>query len=168
MTKYDGSSFEINAEWGKLFAAQSGTLIRPYFAVDIEYSGQTAAQEDEIGNAFRHYGRADLSQFFVRFGADVEKRGQYIDINGGASYTGLLFGQTRAHAPIFYPTRGVGTTSYGARLGRHSITLKTGLNWHLNRQRMNTIFLDYLADIYLDRVDNTVQHSGNLGILVRF
>jgi autotransporter-associated beta strand protein len=171
MTKYDGSSFEINAEWGKLFAAQSGTLFRPYFAMDIEYSGQTAAQENEIGNAFRHYGRADLSQFFVRFGADVEKRGQFIDINGGASFTELLFGQTRAHAPIFYPTRGAGTTSYGARLGRSSVTLKTGLNWHLNRQRMNTIFLDYFADIYLDRTGNiadTVQHSGNLGILVRF
>ncbi|MDR0705814.1 MAG: autotransporter-associated beta strand repeat-containing protein [Planctomycetaceae bacterium] len=168
MTKYDGSSFEINAEWGKLFAVQNGTLFRPYFAVDIEYSGQTAAQEDEIGNAFRHYGRADLSQFFVRFGADVEKRGQFIDINGGASYTGLLFGQTRAHAPIFYPTRDAGATSYGARLGRSSVTLKTGLNWHLNRQRMNTIFLDYFADIYLDRAGGTVQHSGNLGILVRF
>ncbi|MDR3199212.1 MAG: autotransporter domain-containing protein, partial [Planctomycetaceae bacterium] len=171
MTKYDGSSFEINTEFGKLFAGQNGTLFRPYFAVDIEYSGQTAAQEKEIGNAFRHYGRADLSQFFVRFGADVEKRWQYVDINGGASYTGLLFGQTRAQAPIFYPTRGAGTTSYGARLGRSSITLKTGLNWHLNRQRVNTIFLDYFADIYLDRtgkVADTMQHSGNLGILVRF
>ncbi|MDR2439255.1 MAG: autotransporter domain-containing protein, partial [Planctomycetaceae bacterium] len=171
MTKYDGSSFEINAELGKLLVTQNGTLLRPYFAMDIEYSGQTAAQENEIGNAFRHYGRADLSQFFVRFGADVEKRWQYIDINGGASYTGLLFGQTRAQAPIFYPTRGAGTTSYGARLGRSSVTLKTGLNWHLNPQRVNTIFLDYFADIYLDRagkVGDSIQHSGNLGILVRF
>ncbi|MDR1269380.1 MAG: autotransporter domain-containing protein, partial [Planctomycetaceae bacterium] len=171
MTKYDGSSFEINAELGKLFANQNGTLFRPYFAADIEYSGQTAAQENEIGNAFRHYGRADLSQFFVRFGADVEKRWQFVDISGGASYTGLLFGQTHAKAPIFYPTRGVGTTSYGARLGRSSVTLKTGFNWHLNRQRMNTIFLDYFADIYLDRtgkVGDNIQHSGNLGILVRF
>jgi hypothetical protein len=170
-TKYDGSSFEINTELGKLFATQNGILLRPYFAVDIEYSGQTAAQEDEIGNAFRHYGRADLSQFFVRFGADVEKRWQYVDINGGLSYTGLLFGQTRAQAPIFYPTRGVGTTSYGARLGRSSVTLKTGLNWHLNRQRVNTVFLDYSADIYLDRAGNVgdnIQHSGDLGILVRF
>ncbi|MDR2754189.1 MAG: autotransporter domain-containing protein, partial [Planctomycetaceae bacterium] len=171
MSKYDGSSFEINTEFGKLFTIQNGTLLRPYFAMDIEYSGQTAAQENEIGNAFRHYGRADLSQFFVRFGADLEKRWQYIDINGGVSYTGLLFGQTRAKAPIFYPTRGVGTTSYGARLGRSSVTLKAGLNWHLNRQRVNTIFLDYFADIYLDRagkVGDTMQHSGNLGILVRF
>ncbi|MDR0337982.1 MAG: autotransporter domain-containing protein, partial [Planctomycetaceae bacterium] len=170
-TKYDGSSFEINVEVGKLFANQNGTLFRPYIATDIEYSGQTAAQESEIGNAFRHYGRADLSQFFVRFGADVEKRLQFIDLNGGISYTGLLFGQTHAKAPIFYPTRGVGTTSYGARLGRSSITLKTGLNWHLNRQRTNTMFLDYFADIYLDRtgrVDENVLHSGNLGILVRY
>ncbi|MDR0608702.1 MAG: hypothetical protein LBG58_01160 [Planctomycetaceae bacterium] len=171
MTKYDGSSFEINAELGKLLVSQNGTLLRPYFAADIEYSGQTAAQESEIGNAFRHYGRADLSQFFVRFGADAEKRWQFVDINGGISYTGLLFGQTRAQTPIFYPTRGAGTTSYGARLGRSSVTLKTGLNWHLNRQRVNTVFLDYLADIYLDRagrVGDNIQHSGNLGILVRF
>ncbi|MDR1963836.1 MAG: autotransporter-associated beta strand repeat-containing protein [Planctomycetaceae bacterium] len=168
MTKYDGSSFEINAEFGKLFAGKNGTLFRPYFAADIEYSGQTAAQENEIGNAFRHYGRADLSQFFVRLGADIEKRWQYVDLNGGLSYTGLLFGQTRAKAPIFYPTRDAGTTSYGARLGRSSWTLKTGLNWHLNRQRMNTIFLDYYADLYMDRAGDTVQHSGNLGILVRF
>ncbi|MDR2116328.1 MAG: autotransporter domain-containing protein, partial [Planctomycetaceae bacterium] len=171
MTKYDGSSFEINTEFGKLFAGQNGTLFRPYLAFDIEYSGQSSAQENEIGNAFRHYGRADLSQFFVRFGADVEKRWQYVDLNGGASFTGLLFGQTRAQAPIFYPTRDAGTTSYGARLGRSSVTLKTGLNWHLNRQRTSTIFLDYFADIYLDRtgkIADTMQHSGNLGILVRF
>ncbi|MDR0869189.1 MAG: autotransporter-associated beta strand repeat-containing protein [Planctomycetaceae bacterium] len=168
---YDGTSFEWNTEFGKWFAGQNGTIFRPYIAGDLETSSISTAQEKQIDDndiVYRHYGRATLPQFFVRFGADAEKRYQYVDINGGISYTGLLFGKTYAKAPVYYPVRGAGSTSHSARLGRSSITFKTGLNWHLNRQRTSSVFLDYFADVYMDRAGDTAQHTGNVGMSVRF
>ncbi len=165
---YDGSSFEMNVELAKLYAGRNGTLIRPYIAADLEHGAISSAHEAAVGNAYRHYDKADLSQLFLRFGFDVEKRWQFVDLNAGLGYSIMVMGKRQAEASIFYPARGAATNSYSARLGRSALTLKTGLNWHLNRQRTNSFFIDYLADLYMDRAGDGVMHTGAVGFQVRF
>ncbi len=143
-------------------------LYRPFIAADLEFGSVNAAQEQPVGNYFLHYGQADLSQCFIRLGLDLEKRFRFIDWNGGISYTCMAIGDTRAETPIYAPMYGYGLNVPGARLGRSSLTLKTGLNWHLNTRRSSSFFIDYIADIYMDRAADPAQHSAALGFQVRF
>lgn len=167
-TSYNGSSFELNVEYGRYFAGQNGTLVRPFIAADWEYADQQSSQEKAVGNAYRHYKRAYLSQFLVRFGLDLEKRWQRVDLNGGISYAGMLFGRTQARGEIYYPVRDAYTMSRSARMGRSTLTLKTGLNWHLNPLRTFTVSVDYFADIYMDRGGDPVMHTGGVTGTVRY
>lgn len=167
-TRYEGSSFELNLELARLLALQNDWLLRPFTALDVEYGDQESAQENEVGDAFRYYQRASLSQMFLRVGADLEKRWRQVDWSGSFGYTFMALGRTRAKASLFYPTRGYGTRCYGTRLGRSSLNFRTGLNWSLNASGTSTIFIDYLADVYLDRADDPALHTASFGMTVRF
>lgn len=170
-TTYDGASFALNFEFARYYKAQrSGILFRPYIGMDIEHGYLESAMENEVGNLFRFYDRSYLSQLFVRFGLDIEKRWRRVDLHGGVGYTGLLIGKRQVNGVALYPALDEGTAvgNSGARLGRNSINLKAGTNLYLNTARTQSIYVQYVADLHWDRAEDTSLHTFWVGYVVRF
>ncbi|MGL4594145.1 MAG: autotransporter outer membrane beta-barrel domain-containing protein [Thermoguttaceae bacterium] len=167
-TALNGSTFEANLEVSRLFVEPKSILLRPYFAVDAEYGTINSAQESAFNPHFRQYGESALSQCSLRVGLDIEKRWHCLDWNFGVGYSGVIIGSDRASVPVFFPALGTKTSADGSKLGRSTIMLKTGLNYHLDERRRNSFFADYYADIYGDRPGSKALHTGIVGYRVIF
>jgi len=166
---YEGDSFELNLEVATYLDFWCGSRIRPYAAMDIEHVTQQAAQESGSGLWFLDYDRNTLSQLFFRVGFDIEKQWQRVDLIGGIGYTCMAIGKTAPSVAAFMPNFDyVDGMLPGTRFGRSSLNLRAGLNLHLNAARTNTLFIDYMADIFMDRRIGSALHTGSVGFSVRF
>lgn len=169
VSTYEGASFELNVELGTLVDLGCGTVFRPYLGIDIESVLQESAKEEEIGSLFRSYDRSTFGHLHFRLGADLERRWRRVDIHGGIAYTCMVFGDTRPETRVFYPGYdNVDFMMSGARLGRSSINFKTGATLYLNSARTTSLFVDYMADVFLDRDGDTGLHTGAVGFAFRF
>ncbi len=168
VAKYKGGSFEANIEASRIYVGRNGYLLRPFVGLDFEYAHIETGEENEVGYEFRQYPRSSLTQFFGRLGVQLERRWSRFDAHGGATLRCLLIGPVRPEGNVFYPTRGAGSEQVGARMGSSGVTLNTGFNWYLDRQRAAALFFDYYADMYFDNDGNGAMHTGNVGLSYRF
>ena len=164
---FHGDSFAANVELARpmLFC---NWMLRPHIGFDLEYASQAGAVESESSAEFRTYSGTSLTQMFLRFGLDFEKRLEHGEFLFGINYANMIGGQSVPSVYVYYPFAKKGVTSHGAELGHNVVSLNLGGNRYINPARTKALFLDYTADIFCDRAGGASRHSVAVGFTSRF
>ena len=166
---YDGDTFEATVELGRRYYVNPCLSFRPVIAFDMFNNSIEAMQETGGLVAADNYtfGKASLTQLFVRVGSDLQWTRGRLNLNTGAYYS-YQFGD---NGDTLRSQLSDGTYNgwvRGSDLGNSVITLTAGANYYLNQAQTFSVFGNYFGDIYTDRTGDPVTHWFTVGAQYRF
>ncbi|MDR0870723.1 MAG: autotransporter outer membrane beta-barrel domain-containing protein, partial [Planctomycetaceae bacterium] len=173
---YDGNTYNMDIEFGRRFIGTHGWIVRPFTGADLQVSRIGGALEKSVdvpdSNEYREYKRSELTMLFLRLGLETSRSWQKIDFHAGTNLA-YNIADARPFQKIYYPAaEGIMVRNWveggAARLGRFEWAFNLGMNWFLSERRNTLFFLDYNADVYLDRSGDTSAGTGTLGFVWRF
>ncbi|MGL4593458.1 MAG: autotransporter-associated beta strand repeat-containing protein [Thermoguttaceae bacterium] len=176
-SRYNGSTFNLDAEIGRRFTGKNNWMIRPFIGADLavrQIGGSTEKSIDlATSNEYRSYNGTTLTTFITRTGIDTSKSWNRVDIHGGTQ-VGLNLGDRRPVTRITYPKATEAgfvrdwVDGTGADIGRFEWGFNVGMNVFLTEKRNALFFIDYNADWYLDRDKSPLGGTGTTGFSWRF
>ncbi len=168
---YDGSTFNLDVEFGRRFITERECVLRPFVGFDLAVarigSGQETCEANPTSNEYRNYERSELGQFLTRAGFELGKNWRRFDVNSGIQLA-WNWGETEPRSRVFYPMTGGSVVGAGADLGRFDLIMNVGFNWYITEQRNTMFYVNYIGDIYLDRQGKTGSNAGTVGFSWRF
>jgi len=159
-SSFKGNTMEANLELGRRFSAGAWSL-RPAIAADVFNNKLKGATEREIGGAT--FDRVDLTQVFLRTGAELRYQGRSFTFNSGVFYSYDLNGKdlrTRVSKGAF------SAPLLGTTLGRELLTFNLGGEY----QFAGSLFLfgGYQGEYVLDRTYSRLHNIGHAGAGLRW
>ena len=163
-SSFKGNTMEGNLELGKRFSAGAWSL-RPVFAADVLNNKiRSATEKGLMPGDFDEgviYNRLNLTQVFLRTGAELRYQVRYLTFNSGIYYAYDLNGKeltTRVrsvnHQELYAPL-------VGTKLGRKLLTFNVGGEYWLSHNV--SVFGGYQGECVTDRADSKVHNTGYVG-----
>lgn len=165
---YDGNTIEATFELGWRGYVNRNLSFRPVIALDYFKNEIDAFSEDGDAGTRVAYDKAKLEQSFVRIGSDFQYDCRRLNFNGGLYYSYQFDSNGDTLSTRVYDTAGNTLRLNGNDLGNSVITGNLGGQYYLNAAKTVAVYGGYSVDVYADRGDTPVMHTGLMGMQWRF
>jgi len=168
-TVFKGNTAELNVELGRryYFPDRYGIVsLRPAVALDWYYNQlgggvEVPTYDPEATSQAIRYGKADISQFFLRFGADFRYEKRRSAVEAGLYYSYDLRGSDLWASASSVDTPRLQSTLVSSQQGRSVFTFNLGGSYWLCPNL--TVFGGYRGEAVLDKAGRGYEHIGHVG-----